>query len=196
VSDEPPPDDAALFRAAMRGVRRLTPRARPTSATSAGGAGVPGASSTAARRPPPPRARFARGAGSEPAIDTLPPGNADFEVTGEERLSFRRPGLQESVLRKLRREQFPTEAEIDLHGLTAAQAEAALRRFLGSALTRGLRCVRVVHGKGSRSGERGPVLKASVNALLKRSPAVLAFVSASPRRGGAGATSVLLRACD
>ncbi len=178
MSEEPEDDEAALFRAAMRDVRRLDARPRPT----------------IAHRTAPPRARFARAARRESQIGILPGAAADLEVAGADRLSFRRPGVQESVLRKLRRDQFPIGAEIDLHGLTAAQAEAELRRFLGSALARGVVCVRIVHGKGHRSGDRGPVLKATVNALLKRSPPVLAFTSASPRAGGSGATTVLLRA--
>lgn len=177
VSDKPLEDEAALFRAAMREVRRLEPRPRPA----------------LAERPPVPRARFARAARREANLGTLPGSPQDFAVGGADRLSFRRPGVQESVLRKLRRDQFPLDAEIDLHGLTAAQGEAELRRFLGAALARGLSSVRIVHGKGHRSGDRGPVLKATVNALLRRSPDVLAFTSASPQHGGAGATTVLLR---
>ncbi len=177
MSEEPEDDDIAAFRAAMRDVRRLDARPRPTSAP----------------RALAPRARFARAARRESQIGSLPGAAVDFDVAGADRLSFRRPGVQESVLRRLRREQFPIGAEIDLHGLTAAQAEAELRRFLGSALARGVACVRIVHGKGHRSGDRGPVLKATVNALLRRSPPVLAFSSASPRTGGTGATTVLLR---
>jgi DNA-nicking Smr family endonuclease len=179
VNDESEDEDAAaLFRAAMRNVRRLdsTTRVRP------------------AAKAPAPRARFTRAARAEAALGTLPGTPADFDVGGADPLSFRRPGVPDSALRRLRRGQLAPEAQIDLHGLNAAQAEAELRRFLGSALGRGMRCVRVVHGKGHRSGERGPVLKASVNALLRRSAAVLAFVSAAPEHGGTGATCVLLAA--
>ncbi len=82
--------------------------------------------------------------------------------------------------------------EIDLHGLTALQAREALRQFLAEAVQRGLGCVRVVHGKGLRSGPRGPVLKHAVNTWLRKVDAVLAFVSAPRRDGGTGAVYVLL----
>jgi DNA-nicking Smr family endonuclease len=54
----------------------------------------------------------------------------------------------------------------------------------------------VVHGKGLRSGNRGPVLKAQAARVLSQSAAVLAYVSTPPRDGGTGATYVLLRSGD
>jgi DNA-nicking Smr family endonuclease len=84
-------------------------------------------------------------------------------------------------------------AELDLHGLTGAQGAAQLAEFLRSAQARGLQCVRIIHGKGLRSGQRGPVLKNTVNTLLRRAGPVLAFTSARPNAGGTGATLVLLR---
>ncbi len=84
------------------------------------------------------------------------------------------------------------QREIDLHGLTVAEAKAALRQFLVAALEQQVRCVRIIHGKGLRSGHRGPVLKGAVNAMLRRSDAVLAYVSARQVDGGTGAVYVLL----
>ena len=101
-------------------------------------------------------------------------------------------GVQPAVGRRLRRGEYRVEREIDLHGLTVAEAKQALRGFLIEALERGVRCVRIVHGKGLRSGHRGPVLKATVSAVLRRSGAVLAYVSARPADGGTGAVYVLL----
>jgi DNA-nicking Smr family endonuclease len=107
-------------------------------------------------------------------------------------LQFRRPGVPEDVLRALRRGRFRVQDETDLHGLNASEATAHLARFLRAARARDLRCVRIIHGKGLRSGARGPVLKNTVNALLRRAEAVLAFASARPTDGGTGATLVLL----
>jgi DNA-nicking Smr family endonuclease len=118
------------------------------------------------------------------------PGDA-LAVLGEN-LSHRRPGVPESVLRRLRRGEFRIEGEIDLHGLTVAQATKVLKTFLAGALSRHARCVRVIHGKGLRSGNRGPVLKNAVSTVLLKSPAVVAFVSAAPSDGGTGAVYVLL----
>lgn len=109
-----------------------------------------------------------------------------------EPLTHRRPGVPESVIRKLRRGEYPVEGELDLHGLTANQAQRALHGFLASALARRATCVRIIHGKGLRSGSRGPVLKGLVHASLRQTPAVVAYVSARPTDGGTGALYVLL----
>jgi DNA-nicking Smr family endonuclease len=111
--------------------------------------------------------------------------------TGDE-LSYRRPGIPDTVLRKLRRGHFSVDAELDLHGLTSPQARSALREFIAYELTRGARCVRVIHGKGLGSGPRGPVLKNVVNIWLRRAEVVVAFGSARPLDGGSGAVYVLL----
>jgi DNA-nicking Smr family endonuclease len=115
------------------------------------------------------------------------------EVETAEELMFQRPGLQTTVLRKLRRGQFATEAELDLHGMRIPDARAAVARFLGSAVDRGLRCVRIVHGKGHGSSQATPVLKNKVNVWLRQRHEVLAFTSARPVDGGTGAVYVLLR---
>jgi DNA-nicking Smr family endonuclease len=99
----------------------------------------------------------------------------------------------EDTLRKLRRGQYAVEAELDLHGLTRHVAHAALRQFLNDCVLRGLRCVRVIHGKGLRSGPSGPVLKEGVDHWLRKLDNVAAFASARPVDGGTGALYVLLR---
>jgi DNA-nicking Smr family endonuclease len=112
-------------------------------------------------------------------------------ASGEE-LVFHRPGIQAGVLRKLRRGDYRVQGEIDLHGLSVAEAKQALREFLAQALLRQWRCVRIVHGKGLRSGHRGPVLKGMVSAMLRKVGPVLAYVSARQVDGGTGAVYVLL----
>jgi DNA-nicking Smr family endonuclease len=120
-----------------------------------------------------------------------PPDDADVE-TGEE-LLFARPGLQHSVMRKLRRGHYTVEAQLDLHGFTAAEARAALTRFMHEARASGARCIRVIHGKGNGSHQRQPVLKVKVNHWLRQWDGVLAFASAPPNDGGTGAVYVLLK---
>ena len=112
--------------------------------------------------------------------------------TGEH-VSFRRPNVREEVLRKLKRGQFAVEAEIDLHGMGRHVAHVALRQFLNDYVLRGMHCVRVIHGKGLRSGPGGPVLKHVVNHWLRRFENVVAFASARPVDGGTGAVYVLLK---
>ncbi|HNL42397.1 MAG TPA: Smr/MutS family protein, partial [Ottowia sp.] len=112
----------------------------------------------------------------------------------DEHLSFRRPGIGPDVAAKLRRGHWAVQGEIDLHGLRTDEAREALAQFLREAQRAGLRCVRVVHGKGLGSPGRTPVLKAKVQVWLVQKAEVLAFVQAKPLEGGAGALLVLLAA--
>jgi DNA-nicking Smr family endonuclease len=169
-------DKDELFRAAMRDVKRLRAPARAIEAPK-----------------PPPEARFRRA--DEQAVlqeSLMVPEDAALLGTGEE-VGFRLPQVPESVLIKLRRGQYTVDAEIDLHGLNASQAKHALREFIVDSVERRMHCVRVIHGKGRRSGPRGPVLKSIVNHWLQRSNHVLAFGSARAVDGGSGALYVLLR---
>jgi DNA-nicking Smr family endonuclease len=168
-------DDAELFREAVRGVRPL------------------GSQSTPPRTPRVrPRARFARADRAAVLRESLDPDAADPQLASGDELIYHRPQVQAAVLKRLRRGEYRVQREIDLHGLTVAEAKQALRQFLIEALEQHLRCVRIIHGKGLRSGHRGPVLKAAVSHVLRRTGAVLAFVSARPVDGGTGALYVLL----
>jgi DNA-nicking Smr family endonuclease len=109
-------------------------------------------------------------------------------------LSFQRAGIRDQMMRRLRRGLIPSEDELDLHGLTQAEARDQLADFIAHSRNAGRRCVRVVHGKGYRSGARGPILKTAVNLWLRRHLDVMAFTSAKAIDGGTGALYVLLRA--
>jgi DNA-nicking Smr family endonuclease len=173
----PPPgdDDPNAFRRAMEGVRPL-PR-RPDAP---------------ARPRPRAIARFTR-AESQDLLRENHAIAADPAVleAGDE-LTFRRTYVRDEMMRKLRRGQFAIEAEIDLHGMRRHAADAALRQFLNDCVHRGLHCVRVIHGKGLRSGPGGPVLKLVVHHWLRKVDNVAAFASARPADGGSGAVYVLL----
>ena len=108
-------------------------------------------------------------------------------------LSFRRPGIGPDVLRKLRRGEWVIQDHLDLHGLRVDEARELLGQFLREALRRGLRCVRVVHGKGLGSKDRQPVLKGKARVWLAQRDEVIAFCQARPAEGGSGALVVLLR---
>lgn len=111
----------------------------------------------------------------------------------DDRLSFLRPGLGPDVLVRLRAGRWSIQRQIDLHGLRTDEAREALGRFLRECHQQGLRCVRVVHGKGLGSPGRTPVLKDRVPRWLVQKSEVLAFAQARPVDGGAGALLVLLR---
>ena len=102
------------------------------------------------------------------------------------------PAVLDEVMRKLKRGKIAVEAEIDLHGLRQHAAQVALQQFLNDCVRRDLRCVRVIHGKGLRSGPGGPVLKLVVHHWLRKVENVAAFAAARPADGGSGAVYVLL----
>jgi DNA-nicking Smr family endonuclease len=110
----------------------------------------------------------------------------------DDTLSYRASGIGVDVLRRLRRGEWQLQKEIDLHGLRRDEAKEALAAFLRSATLQGLRCVRIVHGKGLGSPGKTPVLKGKVQSWLIQRESVLAFVQAKPADGGAGALLVLL----
>jgi len=120
----------------------------------------------------------------------------EFDVTTlldvDDAMSFRRPGIGTDVTRKLRAGEWSIQRQVDLHGLRSDEAREALGAFIRTAYKQGLRCVRVVHGKGLGSPGKQPVLKTKAQRWLIQKIEVLAFVQAKPAEGGAGALVVLL----
>jgi DNA-nicking Smr family endonuclease len=170
-------EERELFRAAMRGVKPLRPakvKALPPRA----------------RRPA--RAASRRADEARVLSESLQLDPADLDVESGEELRHRREGVAESALRRLRQGLYAVRDEIDLHGMTQDEARLALAGFLAEAIVHGNRCVRVIHGKGLGSGQRGPVLKSAVNRWLRRHGDVRAFCSARRNDGGTGALYVLL----
>ena len=102
-------------------------------------------------------------------------------------------GFDRRRLRELRRGEIEPDSEIDLHGMTRAEAHRALTETLRDAIAQQQRCVLVVHGRGARSAA-GPVLRDALPEWLAEAPhgaSILAFAAGEPQRGGA--TYVLLR---
>ena len=191
----PPPDDLDLFRAEMRDVRPLPTVNRVVH-------DLPKPAPRPAKREEDEQAvldelkwlaidqhrgqsRFSRerNSGTVP-IDT------EFEDDG----MFLRPGLPRDILRKLKRTHWVIQANLDLHGLTGDEAVAETAVFLAGCKRSGIRCVRIIHGKGLRSPGREPVLKRRIRKLLTRRDEVLAFVEPRAIHGGSGAVVVLLEA--
>ena len=113
-------------------------------------------------------------------------------LDSDDQLSFRRPGIGADITRKLRRGDWSIQRQIDLHGLRRDEAREHLSFFIREAHKQGIRCVRVVHGKGLGSPGKAPILKSRVHSWLVQKNEVLAFVQAKPADGGAGALLVLL----
>ncbi|WP_440995356.1 Smr/MutS family protein [Arhodomonas sp. SL1] len=170
--------DSNAFREAMRDVRRLREHGRRE-----------------LYRPRPRPVPRQRMADNDQVMDELlrpPLDDADLGAERGEALSYLRRDVHRQVLRRLRRGQYAVQGEIDLHGMTVGEASGALREFLAECHLRGIRCVRVIHGKGRRSGNDGPVLKGRVDRWLRQRDDVLAFCSARRVDGGTGAVYVLV----
>jgi DNA-nicking Smr family endonuclease len=121
---------------------------------------------------------------------------ARFEVSDDgRRVEGRRIDAPADLVRNMRRGMLPIDGRLDLHGLTAAQAQDKLVEFLRSMRSRNERCVLVIHGKGERVPGSG-VLRGEIAAWLSQGKArehVLAFTTAREDDGGEGAVYVALR---
>ncbi|MGH8225942.1 MAG: Smr/MutS family protein [Gammaproteobacteria bacterium] len=142
---------------------------------------------------PKPRARMREADEHSALAETLDDPRHPDEFGAEPDLAYAAPGVQRRVLVRLRRGQIPVRAVLDLHGMTLPMARREFALFLADALAREFVCVRIIHGKGYRSGPRGPVLKRAVARWLAHRREVLAYTSARPVDGGTGAVYVLLR---
>lgn len=172
------PEDSELLRAALANVKPLAPANR----------------ASLIRPKPLPIAAQRQRDEQEALQDTLsdnPAWEQGLE-TGEE-LLFRRDGLSQEHIRKLRRGHWKIQDHLDLHGLIATEARALTAAFLAHSIRNGLRCVRIVHGKGLSSPNREPVLKKKLSGWLAQRDEVLAYCQAPPTEGGGGAVLVLLR---
>lgn len=173
----PSAEDTALFREAVADATRIV-------------------SDRVHHQPPPPRPiprqrRADERAVLEESLHDLP--TLDLALEGGDEPNYLREGLPRSVLRDLRRGRWVVQDHLDLHGATRDEARLLLADFLAASLRRGLRCVRVVHGKGLGSPGREPVLKGLVRNWLMQRAEVLAYCQARAAEGGAGALIVLLK---
>ena len=171
-------NDADLFADAVNGVRLL------------GGGG------RAVAVPPPVRVLAGKEPPSDPLRDFMD-GKVEFSLEfTDEYLQGHVVGLDAQIINKMKAGEFSNEAHIDLHGLNAMQAWEALVGFFRSAYHKGARCVLVVPGRGLNSPGGAGVLRERLQTWFTQAPfkyVILAFCTALPRHGGAGALYVLLR---
>jgi DNA-nicking Smr family endonuclease len=183
----PPPapreaSDAELWERAVSGVAPLEP-----------GHGLAGPPPPA----PPPEKFWHPDLDALRELEALVSGEAPFDLTdSDEFIEGRVPGLDAGVVRRLRRGEFAVQGHIDLHGMTRDEAKGAVDAFLKQARQAGKRCVLLVHGRGIHSKDQMPILKEALKTWLATARFgrhVLAFATARPADGGAGAIYVLLR---
>lgn len=177
----PPPNDADLFASAVAGVVPLPRRDRIDGPPPSEGHGRP----------------VSEEAEALAALSDLVTGVTRFDVTDtREYVEGAVVGLDPRVVRRLRRGDFSWQGHIDLHGLTVAEARDVVDRFVAECFRAGRRCVLIVHGRGLNSKDQTPVLKERLKSWLAHGrigKVVLAFATARPCDGGAGALYVLLR---
>jgi DNA-nicking Smr family endonuclease len=176
------PSEDELWRAATTGARR-----------------VERGPDTVAPRPPrgAPEAFWHPDLEAVDALRAIVSGEAPFDLSdGDEFVEGRAAGVSQEIVRKLRRGDFAVQGHVDLHGLTREEAKGAVEGFLRASRNGGKRCVLVVHGRGLHSKDQLPVLKDALRTWLSTARFarhVLAFATARPEDGGAGALYVLLR---
>jgi DNA-nicking Smr family endonuclease len=178
----PEPTDADLWAQAVAGARPVEGRERVVVA-------------------PPPRPRVADfwhpDLDAIRELEALVSGEAPFDIAdSDEYIEGRVSGLDPVLVRKLRRGEFSVQAHLDLHGKSRAEAKGEVDAFLRRSREQGKRCVLLVHGRGLHSKDQVPVLKEALRSWLATARFgrhVLAFATARPQDGGAGAIYVLLR---
>ncbi len=167
-------DEKSLFRSAMADARPLVnDRISPHS------------------KKPDPVARFTRRDEREALKESLHPAAPGILENGDE-IQFQRRQISTAIMAKLKRGKYRVQEELDLHGLTANEAKAAVFDFMKEARRFRWSCVRVIHGKGKRSFQGISVLRPKVARWLSRHDDVLAFASCMETDGGTGALYVLL----
>jgi DNA-nicking Smr family endonuclease len=170
-------DSAELFSLAVQDVRRLS---------------VPVRAVHQAKKPKPIPKQFLRDE-QQALVDSLSDHYIPaYELETGEELLYLRDGHTPDILRKLRKGKWVVQAHVDLHGLISDEARLLVSNFISDCKKRGIRCVRIVHGKGLSSPGREPVLKKLVLGWLSQRSEVLAFCQARAAEGGAGAVIVLL----
>lgn len=153
----------------------------------------PGVADIAPQRPPPHPLQHQRDEAAALRESLSDEVDISSLLDTDAHLSFRRPGVGADVTQKLRKGTWSIQRQIDLHGLRSDAAREALGSFIRESHQHGIRCVRVIHGKGLGSPGKTPVLKDKVHRWLVQKAEVVAFVQAPPMQGGAGALVVLLQ---
>mgnify|MGYP000863661732 CR=1 FL=1 len=175
------PDEELLFAQAMAGVVRLDADPR------------------GAAPPPAPRPVQVTSEDAEALaqLSELVSGEGPFDISDTvEYLEGTAPGVDRRILQSLKRGEYALQGHLDLHGRTRVEAKEAVERFLTESRRLGRRCVLIIHGRGLNSKDQIPVLKEQLKVWLNRGRigrSVLAFATARPHDGGAGALYVLLR---
>lgn len=108
-------------------------------------------------------------------------------------LGFKCHGIQDGVFKKLRQGKYQIDARLDLHRMTIEKAREMVFSFINDCMKYDLRTVLIMPGKGDRNSEDPALLKSYLIHWLPQLEDVMAYHTAQPKDGGAGAFYVLLR---
>jgi len=176
-----PRDDEALFMEAMKDVQEIREfREIPV---------------TVGRKTSQPLSRCTDFFESVECLSDIISGRVRIELTcTQEYVQWKHPDCTDEVVLNLRAGKYAVQEFLDLHGLTLQEAEAEVDTFIKSSVRKGLRCIKIIHGRGLRS-TNGPVLKNALIFWLSRRyrKNVLSFVTARQCDGGLGAMYILLK---
>jgi DNA-nicking Smr family endonuclease len=123
----------------------------------------------------------------------LPPADERPVESGPPPDDYVAPGVDVREIRKLRRGDHAVRGRLDLHGMMVSEASRSVAQFIERSRHARHRCVCIIHGKGLNSAGGVSTLRRVTREVLMRTSSVLAFASAPPSGGGAGAVYVLLR---
>ncbi|WP_017525942.1 Smr/MutS family protein [Pusillimonas noertemannii] len=175
-------EDRALFRQAVKSVQPLTPSNRAVLPP------VPVAPDRILKE------RRQAASGTEAPAPAPVSDHYASPLLAPDASHFVQAGHGPDLLKGLARGKWPIGASLDLHGANLDEARQRLDGFLRSCLQHGVRCVRIVHGKGYGSKNNAPVLKDTARRWLTQLDDVMAYTECAERDGGSGAVLVLLRA--
>ncbi|MEM8575713.1 MAG: Smr/MutS family protein [Pseudomonadota bacterium] len=204
-------DDHAAWHAVARTTSRGAPDPPPRK-TQGAPVAEPAASpqDSARQHPSPPRPIAAKASAAAPPHGFFqgrsPSSATSVRASDAQPRPVGRPeaGLDRRTAERLRRGSRDPDARIDLHGMTAERAHAALDRFIADASRHGHRCVLVITGKGGRRAPKDApwlepgrgVLRDAVPRWLRSGPharRIVGLFEAHHRHGGSGALYVYLK---
>ena len=177
------PADEEVFMAAMQGVKQIN--------DSSGRQVTPKAKSAPTMAMVDPEAQ------AESDLQLFLKGDVEFELEYTEEFMYGYVrGLDIKTFQQLKSGSLSVAAHLDMHGMTSDQAQESLLFFIRESYLQNHRCVLVVTGRGINSPGGQSILRREAEVWLTRDPlkrVVLAFCTAQPKDGGAGAVYVLLR---
>ncbi|MBS0847442.1 DNA endonuclease SmrA [Citrobacter sp. JGM124] len=108
-------------------------------------------------------------------------------------LEFKREGVQQGVLNKLRLGKYPQQASLNLLRQPVEQCRQMLFNYIITARQEGFRNILIIHGKGREDKSHPNIVRSFLARWLVEFEDIQAFCCALPHHGGSGACYVALK---